>query len=149
MFKIKKIQSRLSVWMFSLHFYDISQLTWLRLLVGFCSKRKRVPSLRWSAKNTFVFRTNLKGYEYISTELCKCNMNIMGIRIFTKFPKGMNTYNLRAKTELKTNLYWVLISTLKQTHSEILLTVSPQFILRFHLGDAVGQTFHKWKIVFM
>lgn len=69
-------------------------------------------------------------------------MNIMGIRIFAKFPKYINMYNLRPQDRLKTNLYRVLISTLKQTSSEILLTGVILIYTQIPSERCSGQTSH-------
>lgn len=79
-------------------------------------------------------------------------MNIMGIRMVTKFPENINMYDLRAQDRIggkkkkpttnKTIINRVLILTLKQMtvfqNFEILITGVTKFIARFHLGNAVG-----------
>ena len=118
--------------MFSLHFYGISRLPWdyqwaFAVRGRECHLQDDLPQF-----NTPLFlQTNLKGYKYIFTELCKYNMNIMRIGIFTKFTKCINMYNLRAQNRTenksllssnlntKTDSFWNLVNRVTPIYIQI------------------------------
>lgn len=93
----KKMQSRPSLWLSS-HSRVMTAAAYLRLLGDSCNGKERTPRFKPTCSIwCFVFENRGWQRDIFSTELCQYYMNIMGIRMVTKFPENINMYDLRAQ----------------------------------------------------